>query len=58
MGRMIIDAAELRGQLNVMSACAGGMSGPAVIKWVLRTIDELEREEHDNDDKTADGERA
>ena len=57
MARMIIDAAELRGQLTVMSACAGGMTGPAVIQWVLRTVDELEEEQRD-DDKKADGERA
>ena len=37
----MISADELRAQLHLMSACAGGMSGPAVLKWVLRTVEEM-----------------
>ena len=37
----MIDAAELMAQLHLMSACAGGMSGPAVLQWVIRTVEEM-----------------
>lgn len=37
----MIDADELMAQLHLMSACAGGMSGPAVLQWVLRTVEEM-----------------
>jgi hypothetical protein len=37
----MIDAAELMAQLHLMSACAGGMSGPAVLKWVIRTVEAM-----------------
>lgn len=37
----MISADELMAQLHLMSACAGGMSGPAVLQWVLRTVEEM-----------------
>ena len=43
----MIDADELRAQLHLMSACAGSMSGPAVIQWVLRTVEEMAGEKRD-----------
>lgn len=37
----MISADELMAQLHLMSACAGGMSGPAVLQWVIRTVEEM-----------------
>lgn len=41
----VISADELMAQLHLMSACAGGMSGPAVLQWVIRTVEEMAGEE-------------
>lgn len=43
----LINADELGAQLHLMSACAGSMSGPAVIQWVLRTVEEMAGEKRD-----------
>lgn len=32
---------ELLTQLHLMSACAGSMSGPAVLRWVEDTVREM-----------------
>ena len=37
--KQVIDVKELMAQLHLMSACAGGMSGPAVLNWVIRTVE-------------------
>lgn len=37
----VISADELMAQLHLMSACAGNMSGPAVLQWVIRTVEEM-----------------
>lgn len=41
----MISADELMAQLHLMSACAGGMSGTAVLQWVIRTVEEMAGEE-------------
>ena len=46
-----ISVAELMAQLHLMSACAGGMSGPAVLRWVENTVREMAGEGDDDDDE-------
>ena len=49
--RKTIDAAELMAQLHLMSACAGGMSGTAVLRWVENTVREMAGEGDGDDDE-------